>query len=158
MVSELAMYHDNAPYQSQNCVATYLLSGEVSPRRRSYYDSEDIDMGFELTQSVDDGEQEDCDGDELPQITIMVVNERDLECELAISFPKISPSTKLMPLNSCESSIFRTTVDPRIQPLPSATSCMYGHFLSMDHLELPRIIGCRPSLHPHGLRPTNRQC
>jgi len=125
MVSELAMYHDNAPYQSQNCVATYLLSGEVSSRRRSYDDSEDIDMGFELTQSVDDGEQEDCDGDELPRITIMVVNERDLECELAISFAIFCPPTKFI---SCESSIFRTTVDPRIQPLPSAASRMCGHF------------------------------
>ena len=86
MASELAMYHDNAPYQSQSCVATYLLSGEVSSRR-SYDDFEDIDMGFELTQSADDGEQEECDGDELPRITIMVVNERDLECELADFFP-----------------------------------------------------------------------
>lgn len=88
MASELAMYHDNAPYQSQSCVATYLLSGEVSSRGKSYDDFEDIDMGFELTQSVDDGEQEECDGDELPRITIMVVNERDLECELADFFPR----------------------------------------------------------------------
>lgn len=84
--NELAMYHDNAPYQSQSCVATYLLSGELSSRKRSYDDFEDVDMGFELTQSVDDGEQEDCDGDELPRTTIMVVNERDLESAIAPFF------------------------------------------------------------------------
>lgn len=77
-ISELATYHAVAPYQSQPCFATYLICGELlAPQSRSSKgDTEDFDM-----KSLTDEESE-YDGDEtddVPQMTIMLVNERDLE-------------------------------------------------------------------------------
>lgn len=76
--NELATYHAVAPYQSQPCFATYLICGELlAPQSRSSKgDTEDFDM-----KSLTDEESE-YDGDEtddVPQMTIMLVNERDLE-------------------------------------------------------------------------------
>lgn len=65
-----------APYQSQTCHATYLLSGEVFASK-SAGDSQDVDMDYE--EGADkEGEFED-DGDEVPQTKVMLVNEEDLE-------------------------------------------------------------------------------
>lgn len=73
--SELATYHHDAPYKSQTCAATYLLSGTV-PRKYQSKDVSDIDV------DMDEGPastQEDEDGDDVPQVQITIVNETDLE-------------------------------------------------------------------------------
>ncbi|KAG5637288.1 hypothetical protein H0H81_005083 [Sphagnurus paluster] len=69
--NELAVYHDNAPYQSQTCFATYLLCGEVTPG------DSDLDVDHDIGTDVK-GEHED-DGDEVPQTKFLLVNERDLD-------------------------------------------------------------------------------
>lgn len=77
-ISELAAYHAVAPYQSQTCFATYLISGDVftSQTRRRREDREDIDM----EDVTDEGLEYDYDeGDEVSTTTIMLVNERDFE-------------------------------------------------------------------------------
>ncbi|TFK39870.1 DNA polymerase subunit Cdc27 [Crucibulum laeve] len=75
--NELAAYHSNAPYMSQTCMATYLLCGEVSGQRtrRDSYESQDIQM--ETSQDYDTDDEEI--GEEVTQIKMTVVNEKDLE-------------------------------------------------------------------------------
>jgi DNA polymerase delta subunit 3 len=80
--SELATYHHNAPYQSQNSCATFLISGTLkkmdSYRKDSY---EDVDMDqTQGSENVEDrnGTEED-DSDEISQTTVRLVNEKDLE-------------------------------------------------------------------------------
>ncbi|KAG6812774.1 hypothetical protein H0H92_000544 [Tricholoma furcatifolium] len=70
--SELAKYHDTAPYRSQTSHATYLLSGEIDPPY-----AEDVPMDYEEGKDVL-GDYED-DGDEVPQTKLLLVNEDDLE-------------------------------------------------------------------------------
>ncbi|KAF8159528.1 DNA polymerase subunit Cdc27 [Crassisporium funariophilum] len=75
--NELATFHHNAPYQSQNCSATFLLSGSVRTIRHYKDADEDVDMEDEpFTSQVD---EESDDGDEVPQMKFTIVNERDLE-------------------------------------------------------------------------------
>lgn len=80
--SELATYHHDAPYKSQTCVATYLLSGTVL---RRYQDkglsNEDIDMEEGPSSTQD---EEDDDGDDVPQVEVTIVNEADLESSFKI--------------------------------------------------------------------------
>ena len=64
MYSELATYHHDAPYKSQTCAATYLLSGTVLRERQPSFTQQD---------------QEDDDGDDVPQVQVTIVNEADLE-------------------------------------------------------------------------------
>ena len=82
MYSELATYHHDAPYKSQTCTATYLLSGTVL-RRNKYkgVSNEDVDMeeGPSSTQQDEEDEDEDGDGDDVPQVQVTIVNEADLE-------------------------------------------------------------------------------
>ncbi|KAG6910013.1 hypothetical protein DXG01_013735 [Tephrocybe rancida] len=71
--NELAVYHDNAPYQSQPSCATYLLCGEVDP---SYADDVEMDYG----EGEDpEGDWED-DGDEVPQATMLDLQEAGHIC------------------------------------------------------------------------------
>jgi DNA polymerase delta subunit 3 len=62
--SELATYHHDAPYKSQTCAATYLLSGTVLREDQPLSTQQD---------------QEDDDGDDVPQVQVTIVNEADLE-------------------------------------------------------------------------------
>ncbi|KJA27964.1 hypothetical protein HYPSUDRAFT_197528 [Hypholoma sublateritium FD-334 SS-4] len=68
--NELAIFHHNAPYQSQACRATFLLNGV--PRAPAY--DEDYDM-----EGTPNATQEEEGGDEVPQTQITIVNEADLE-------------------------------------------------------------------------------
>ncbi|KAG5647477.1 hypothetical protein DXG03_009412 [Asterophora parasitica] len=70
--NELATYHENAPYHSQTSCATYLLSGEGIPAGDS-----DVDMDYDLGADVN-GDHED-DGEDIPQMKMLLVNERDLD-------------------------------------------------------------------------------
>ncbi|KAF9482550.1 hypothetical protein BDN70DRAFT_929929 [Pholiota conissans] len=75
--NELARYHHDAPYQSQKCLATFLLSG--IPRRQDGHNyDEDVDM-----DGIRNPIQEEEEGEEVPQTTITIVNERDLEAAKA---------------------------------------------------------------------------
>ncbi|KAF8817429.1 hypothetical protein BYT27DRAFT_7247311 [Phlegmacium glaucopus] len=82
----LATYHHDAPYKSQTCAATYLLSGTVL-RKYQYKDisDDDVDMdeGPASTQQDDDG-----GGDNVPQVQITIVNETELKAAKA-SYDKI---------------------------------------------------------------------
>lgn len=78
MYSELATYHHDAPYKSQTCAATYLLSGTVLKKYpHKDLSNEDVDMDEEFTPTQE--EEEDDDGDDVPQVQFTIVNERDLE-------------------------------------------------------------------------------
>ncbi|KDR80653.1 hypothetical protein GALMADRAFT_135781 [Galerina marginata CBS 339.88] len=78
--NELATYHHNAPYQSQTSLATFLLSGTpTSNTRPQYKDEEDDDEDYNMDSTQASDKEEIDDGDEVPQIKITIVNERDLE-------------------------------------------------------------------------------
>ena len=78
--SELATYHHDAPYKSQTCTATYLLSGTVLSRyQHKGVSNEDIDMEEGPSSTQQDEEDEGEDGDDVPQIQVTIVNEADLE-------------------------------------------------------------------------------
>jgi hypothetical protein len=81
-ISELATYHAIAPYQGQTCFATYAICGEVfaDQARQSQGDTEDFDMEAAVDDDLD---YEYDEGEDVPQTTIMLVNERDFEskCE-----------------------------------------------------------------------------
>ncbi|KAG6891184.1 hypothetical protein C0995_008436 [Termitomyces sp. Mi166 len=70
--SELSIYHENAPYQSQISYATYLVCGEIDP---PYVD--EMNMDYDEGKDVE-GDFED-DGDDVPQMKLLLVNELDLE-------------------------------------------------------------------------------
>ncbi|KAH0582838.1 hypothetical protein H2248_010744 [Termitomyces sp. 'cryptogamus'] len=70
--NELAIYHENAPYRSQTSYATYLVCGEIDP----HY-ADDLNMDYGEGKDVD-GDFED-DGDDVPQVKLLLVNEPDLE-------------------------------------------------------------------------------
>ncbi|KAG6886239.1 hypothetical protein C0993_010801 [Termitomyces sp. T159_Od127] len=70
--NELAVYHENAPYQSQTSYATYVVCGEIDP---PYVD--DMNMGYGEGKDAE-GELED-DGDDVPQVKLLLVNEPDLD-------------------------------------------------------------------------------
>ncbi|KAF8906218.1 DNA polymerase subunit Cdc27 [Gymnopilus junonius] len=77
--NELATYHHDAPYQSQTCLATILLSG--TPRKLSKYrnqNEEDEDINMDATQSTN-ADDDEYESEEVPQIKITIVNEKDLE-------------------------------------------------------------------------------
>lgn len=82
MYSELAIYHHDAPYKSQTCAATYLLSGTVS-RKYQYKDDsnnyDDVDMEEGPSSTYQEEEDDDSDGDDVPQVQVTIVNETDLE-------------------------------------------------------------------------------
>lgn len=84
MYSELATYHHDAPYKSQTCAATYLLSGTVL-RKYQYKDvnnDDDVDMEEAPLSTQQD---EDEDGDDVPQVQVTIVNETDLEGSFKVS-------------------------------------------------------------------------
>lgn len=70
-LSELATYHHNAPYQSQNSCAIFLISGTLNKTASlRTQDSENLE---EKNGADEDG------SDEVSQTTILLVNEKDLE-------------------------------------------------------------------------------
>ncbi|KAG6821205.1 hypothetical protein H0H93_004026 [Arthromyces matolae] len=73
--NELANFHENAPYQSQTSYATYLICGEIDP---PFMDEMNIDYG-KRKDVEEDGEDGEYDGDDVPQIKFLLVNEPDLE-------------------------------------------------------------------------------
>ncbi|KAF5316136.1 hypothetical protein D9619_006455 [Psilocybe cf. subviscida] len=74
--NELATYHHNAPYQSQPCTATFMLTGILKLKERAPTQDVDMDGGPSATQEENDEED---DGEWAPRVTVTVVNEKDLE-------------------------------------------------------------------------------
>jgi DNA polymerase delta subunit 3 len=78
MYSELATYHHDAPYKSQTCSATYMLSRTVLRKHQKYHVSDDdVDMDEEPASTQEN--EEDDDGDYVPEVKVIIVNETDLE-------------------------------------------------------------------------------
>jgi len=115
-ISELATYHAIAPYQSQTCFATYLICGEVlAPQTRySQAYTEDVDMEGATDEDL---EYDDDEGDDVPQTTIMLVNERDFES-----------MSLLMSMHLVPKSLTRfqvTVCTYRLDPCLQSGSCPY---------------------------------
>ncbi|KAG6832262.1 hypothetical protein H0H87_002158 [Tephrocybe sp. NHM501043] len=80
--NELAIYHENAPYQSQISHATYLLCGEIDPP-----DVDEMSMDHEEGKELD-GDYE-YDGEDVPQTKFLLVNEADLE-DAKLQFTRVN--------------------------------------------------------------------
>lgn len=102
LFSELATYHHNAPYHSQQCSAMFLLSGVLVPRGKEWRssqsqsqvqtqpDTQDEDVNMDATQhettqqyqsqamSLEEDFEEE-DSEEVDEIVILIVNEKDFE-------------------------------------------------------------------------------
>ena len=81
-LSELATYHHNAPYQSQNCSATFLISGtKKTSNSRHGVEDEDVDMDQtpdSRNREAKDETEED-DSEVVPQVYMSLVEGKDLE-------------------------------------------------------------------------------
>ncbi len=83
LLSELATYHHNAPYQSQSCSATFLISG-VFGKRNAKRNDEDNDYNMDQTpvtedcEDAEEGDEED-DSEGVVETCMTLVNEKDLE-------------------------------------------------------------------------------
>jgi len=115
--SELATYHHDAPYKSQTCAATYLLSGTVLRNYR--YSDDDVDMeGPAPTQK----DNEDDDGDDVRQVQVTIVNETDLEGSSKSFAQGIVDSD--ISFNSCESFLRQNSFNSYIQLISIANPCI----------------------------------
>ena len=135
--SELATYHHDAPYKSQTCTATYLLSGTVL-RRHQYkgVSNGDIDMeeGPSSTQQ-DEEDDEDGDGDDVSQVQVTIVNEADLE-----GSSYFEKQLRILTFyHSCEGFLRQSSFNPCVQ-LVTVTNPRSGFlvcsFDSRSHLGL----------------------
>jgi len=108
LLSELATYHHNAPYQSQSCSATFLISG-VFGKRNTNRNDEDDDYNMDQTpdpvaedrEDAEEGDEED-DSEEVVETCMTLVNEKDLEGTSVIIY--CYRSLSLSP-HSCKGSL-----------------------------------------------------
>ena len=100
-LSELATYHHNAPYQSQDCSATFLISG-TKKTSISRHGVEDEDVDMDQTPDSRNEEVEEGDGEVVPQVHMSLVEGKDLE-----GMDYVWHSWRLMPFHiySCEGHV-----------------------------------------------------